>query len=261
MPLDAASPVPPRAPEAAFALRGISLLYPGAGGVRDISLQIRPGERVGLVGPSGGGKTTLLTLMNAMAAPQSGELRLFGESLSGKQEKALQALRRRIGAIPQHDGLVPSFSALQNVATGRLGSVGFWRGLRSVYAPNRAEEEAIYKLLRRVGVGDKLFQRTDKLSGGERQRVAIARALYQAPDALLADEPVASLDPARADDVLALLTDLAEERALTLCVSLHNLPLAQKYLPRLIGVKDGAIAFDAPTEKVTPAMIEALYAF
>lgn len=127
--------------------------------------------------------------------------------------------------------------------------------------PPRARLEQAYELLDRVGIGDKLYARTGKLSGGEQQRVAIARALYQQPTALLADEPVASVDPARARDTIALLVELSQELRLTLLVSLHSLELAREFFPRLIGMRAGKVAFDGAPSAIAPHQIDALYRF
>ena len=148
---------------------------------------------------------------------------------------------------------------LQNVLCGRLGRQGVLASLRSMIRPSRAELEEVHALLERLGVADKLYQRVDSLSGGEQQRVAVARALYQEPGALLADEPLASLDPARARETLELLIDVARERALTLVLSLHDLDLARALVPRLVALRRGALAFDLPTSEVTEEQLAPLY--
>ena len=148
---------------------------------------------------------------------------------------------------------------IQNVASGRLGSQSLLGSLRTVLFPNRGEAVAIHEILERVGIEEKLYERTDRLSGGQQQRVAIARALYQKPVALLADEPVASVDPARARDTVSLLCDVSREQGLTLCMSLHNLDLAREFFPRLIGLRFGRVVFDEPASELTDAQFEALY--
>jgi phosphonate transport system ATP-binding protein len=142
---------------------------------------------------------------------------------------------------------------------GRLGTLSLAATLRSMIVIPRRTEHEIHEILSRVGIGHKLYERTDRLSGGERQRVAIARALYQRPIALLADEPVSSVDPARARDTVELLTSVCRESRLTLCVSLHNLDLAREFFPRLVGLRRGRVAFDANTTELEPGQFETLY--
>jgi phosphonate transport system ATP-binding protein len=149
---------------------------------------------------------------------------------------------------------------IQNVVSGRLGRRGFWSAVRSLTFPAAADVGRAHALLERVGIGDKLYARTDTLSGGQQQRVAIARALFQEPDALLADEPVASVDPARARDLIRLLTELAGERGLTLIASLHNLDLAREFFPRIVGLRGGVKRFDGASSGLDARTAGELYA-
>ncbi len=247
------------AAQAAFRLRDVTVRFADVVALVSISLTIAPGERVGFVGPSGAGKTTLLRLLNANQQATSGEVFLLGEALEQLDQKGLREVRSAIGFVPQHYHLVPSLRVLQNVLLGRLGQQGFWASLRSVFCSRETEQVAVHALLERVGISEKLFAKVDTLSGGQQQRVAIARALYQAPKALLADEPVASVDPTRAEATMALLTTLAEEQNLTLGVSLHDQRLARAFLPRLIGVRGGKIFKDAPATAWTDSDFEELY--
>ncbi len=251
----------PAAGEAAFELRGVTVRFPGVTALDDVSLTIARGELVGLVGPSGAGKTTLLQLLNAGQALDGGTVIALGRRLDHLNAASLKRLRGRIGFIPQRFHLVPSLRVLQNVMLGRLGQQGFWASLRSFLTPGSAEQEAVYQILQRVGVEEKLFVRTDHLSGGQQQRVAIARALYQKPEAILADEPVASVDPARAVATMKLLTRLAGEEGLTLGVSLHDRDLARAFLPRLIGIRGGRVFKDASSDDWSASDFAALYAF
>ncbi|RMH18241.1 MAG: ATP-binding cassette domain-containing protein, partial [Acidobacteria bacterium] len=214
---------------------------------------------VGLVGPSGAGKTTLLRLLNGTLRPSMGRVVVAGDDLSTLTGRALRHLRSRIGMVHQDLSLVPNLRVLHNVLAGRLGRLSLAGALRLLLLPPRSEVRRVYELLARVGIPEKLYQRTDRLSGGQQQRVAIARALYQDPAALLADEPVSSVDPARARDTVALLAEISRERGLTLCISLHNLQLARDYLPRLVGLRDGRVVFDHRTEELTDADFHALY--
>jgi phosphonate transport system ATP-binding protein len=161
--------------------------------------------------------------------------------------------------VHQDLALVPNLRVSQNVIAGGLGALGFLASARAMLLPSSADLERVVAILERVGIGEKLFQRTDSLSGGQRQRVAIARALFQDPRALLADEPVSSVDPARARDTVGLLRSLCAERGLTLLVSLHDLELAREFFPRLVGLRDGRIVFDRPTSELAESEYRELY--
>ena len=215
--------------------------------LRSVDLDVAPGERIALVGPSGAGKTTLLRVLNGVVKPTAGEAFADGIDLAALEGRALREARARVGFVHQDHALVPNLRVWQNVLSGKLGRRGLFASLRSMSFPRGEDLELAYAILERVGIADKLYQRTDTLSGGERQRVAIARALFQDPVALFADEPVASVDPARARDVITLLTSLAEERGLTLIASLHDLALAKEFFPRVVGLRDGVKMLDAPT--------------
>ncbi len=243
----------------AFLLRGAERRFGEVEALSPTDLTVRAGERVALVGPSGAGKTTLLALLNSTLVPSGGEVSLLGSDPAQLSPRALRATRSRIATIPQHLGLVPTFRAWQNVACGRVGSRGLFGTLRDLFLPARTALTAIHTLLDRVGIEDKLYARTAQLSGGQQQRVAVARALYQQPQAILADEPVSSVDPARAASLVALLAELAEERGLTLVMSLHNLDLARTHFPRLVGLRGGRVMFDAPPAQIDEAQFEALY--
>lgn len=225
----------------------------------DASIQVNAGERLAIVGPSGGGKTTLLHLLNGFVLPSEGKALSFSQELGQISSRELRETRARIALIPQQLGLVPSYRVLQNVLTGRFGSRSFLQSLRDIFLPSREDMKAVLLLLERLGVGEKLFHRTSTLSGGQQQRVAIARALFQNPEALLADEPVSSVDPARARDLVKLLLSLAEERGLTLVMSLHNLELAREYFPRLIGLRAGRVVFDEASAQLDPQAFTRLF--
>ncbi len=224
-----------------------------------VDLAIAPGEVVALVGPSGAGKTTLLRLLVGAVRPNAGRVVVDDVDLATTDPGTLRRARARLGFVHQDLALVPNVRVAQNVIAGKLGRRGFLASLRSMLLPSDADLEAAHALLARVGIGDKLFQRTDTLSGGQQQRVAIARALFQEPSALLADEPLASVDPARARALLELLVSLAAERGLTLVLSLHDVALARELVPRCVGLRDGRVAFDRPTADVDDASWRALY--
>src|SRR5687768_4252659 len=240
-------------------LEGVSVRFGGVVALEGVSLSIAPGERVGLVGPSGAGKTTLLRLFNGSVRPSGGKAVVLGRDVSALSAGDLRRLRSRVGFVHQDLSLVPSARVIRNVLSGKLGQRGLAGSVRMMLFPSRAESVEVHRILERVGVQEKLYERTDRLSGGQRQRVAIARALYQEPAALLADEPVASVDPARARDTVSLLASISRESGLTLCMSLHNLDLAREFFPRLIGMRRGRVVFDSPTAELTNGQFDELY--
>ncbi len=244
---------------ASFHLKGVAVAYNGHAALDNVDLKIAAGEAVGLVGPSGAGKTTLLRLLNATRCPTEGTVEVGGEDISRQPLRRLRVVRSRIGVVHQDLSLVPNLRVVRNVLAGKLGQVSFLGGLRLLFVPPRSELRRVYSLLERVGIAEKLYERTDRLSGGQRQRVAIARALYQDPAALLADEPVSSVDPARARDTVALLAEICRERKLTLCMSLHNLELAREFLPRLVGLRGGRVVFDRKSDELDDADFADLY--
>lgn len=244
---------------ASFELSGATVAFDGRTVLSGIDLRIGQGEAVAIVGPSGSGKTTLLRLLGGTLRPTRGSVRMDGTELGQIPRAELRAVRSTVGFIHQDHSLVPILRVVQNVLAGKLGQRGFWRSTRSMLWPTPAELETAHSLLERVGIPEKLFHRTDTLSGGQQQRVAIARALYQDPCAILADEPVASVDPARGRDLLRLLTELAREGGLTLVASLHDLDMARAFLPRTVGLRGGRVVFDAPTAEIPESDFEDLY--
>jgi phosphonate transport system ATP-binding protein len=250
-------PSDPKMPD--FALDHVTVRFGELEALRSITLGIQRGERLALVGPSGSGKSTLLKVLMAAVVPAEGVASMDGRSLAAMSESEVRTARTRIGFVHQHLGLVPNLRASQNVASGRIGRMGLWGAVRHVFAPGSLVRGEIARLLGRVGLAERANSRTDRLSGGQQQRVAIARALWQEPEALLADEPVSSLDPARARAVLGLLSRLSLEDGLTLVVSLHQLELAREYFPRLVGLRGGRVVFDRPSSEVGEAEFRALY--
>lgn len=220
-----------------------------------LSLTIRSGERVALMGPSGGGKSTLLGLLAASLHPDHGRVTIAGQPTTTLRPG--RDLARLVGVMPQGVALVPSLAVVHNVLAGRLGEWGLVRSLASLLVPR--EIDAVHAALDRVGIAEKLWQRTDRLSGGEHQRVALARLLIQHPRAVLADEPVSAVDPARAEDLIALMVALAAEQGQTLIASLHAVPLGLRYFDRIIALRGGRLVFDRPAAAVTPAHLAALY--
>jgi phosphonate transport system ATP-binding protein len=241
----------------AVAWRGVTVEFRGRPVLVDVDLEVRAGERVALVGPSGAGKTTLLRLASGALLPTGGRVEVLGRSTVGLDAPSLRSERARIGVLHQDLDLVGPLRVVHNVNAGRLGRWSLARALWSLLHPGRPAP--VVAALARVGLGDRLHERTDRLSGGERQRVALARLLVQRPDVVLADEPVSSLDPARARDVMALLAGLATEIGSTLVVSLHAFDLARATCDRIVGVRSGRVVFDRPAAAVTAAMGEELY--
>lgn len=212
--------------------------------LRNVSLTVARGERVAVLGPSGTGKTTLFRAINGFAPASSGSILFDGQEVTRAKGNRLRELRTRIGVVSQRHDLVDALAVHQNVMAGALGRWSTWRALRFLFAPNAEELATAQNALERVGLPQKLRVRTAEISGGEHQRVAIARALVQHPDLLLADEPVASLDPSLAEQILSLLTSLAEENHIALLCSLHQPHLAEKYFSRIIEMKNGEIVAD-----------------
>jgi len=213
--------------------------------LNQISLTAARAERVAVLGPSGAGKTTLFRAINGFAATTSGNIRVNGTEVTKARGRALRELRSSIGLVSQRHDLVDRLLVHQNVMAGALGRWPWWRALRFLAWPAKDELDQAAVALRRVGLEDKLRKRTSELSGGEHQRVAIARTLVQKPLLLLADEPVASLDPALAEQVLTLLCSLAEENHVTLLCSLHQPLLAERFFERIIEIRGGEIVGDS----------------
>ena len=243
----------------AFSLQAVTCRYADVVALENLTLEVAPDDRLAVIGPSGSGKTTLLKTFNTVRAPEQGSVAVSGQDTATLTAPALRRLRENIAFIPQHLGLVPNLTVVQNVILGKGGQRGTLRSLRDLLFPSKSDSLAIHEILERVGIEEKMFTRTDRLSGGQQQRVAIARALFQEPGILLADEPVSSVDPARAHDTIRLLNELATENNFTLCVSLHNAGLAREFFPRLIGLRTGRIAFDANPDDVDDRQFESLY--
>jgi phosphonate transport system ATP-binding protein len=204
-----------------------------------VSCAVRWGERVAVLGASGAGKTSLFRAINGFVPAASGTIMVDGIDVSEIRGRALRELRSRIAVISQRHDLVDNLSVHQNVMAGALGRWSSWHALRFLIWPLREELETAREALGRVGLEHKLRSRTSELSGGEHQRVAIARALVQQPILLLADEPVASLDPALSHQILELLCRLAEENHVTLLCSLHQPHLAEHFFERIIELRKG----------------------
>lgn len=222
-----------------------------------IDLEVRKGEKVALIGPSGAGKTTLFRMLNCTLRPTSGRLCIHGENVETLHGRPLRQMRRRIGTVYQQHNLVPRLRVIHNVLSGQLGR---WSTLRSLISLVRPSDiQLAYDALMRVGIEDKIFTRTDELSGGQQQRVAIARVLIQNPEVILADEPVSSVDPSLAQTIIRLLLDISDCMQKTLLMSLHSVDLALAYFPRVIGIKKGKAIFDLSPDKISEDLLADLY--
>lgn len=241
---------------AALVLRGVTVTHGARRALDGVDLVVRAGERVALVGPSGAGKSTLLGLGTGMVHPSAGQVEALGVDPAGADAVTLRGLRRRIGTVHQQLNLVGPLRVVHNLNAGRLGSWSRLRAARSLVRP--VEVDRAREALERVGIADRIDVRTDRLSGGEQQRVALARVLVQDPEVVLADEPVSSLDPARADEVMSLLCEvLGADR--TLVVSLHDFDLAVRHCDRIVGLREGRVVLDRASAEVGPEVRSWLY--
>ena len=234
---------------------GLSKSFGTLTALASLDFAIGSGERVALAGPSGSGKTTLLYILAGLLPPDRGQLFLDSRSIAGLRPG--KQLSEIVGLIQQQLDLVPQLPVVQNVLAGRLGQWGLFRSLTSLFSAR--ERGRAYDALSRLGIADKIDARTSRLSGGEQQRVAIARLMLQDPQIILADEPVSSLDPARAEEILGLLTEVAAESGRTVVASLHTPDLIKKHFTRVIGLRQGVLQFDIPTCELTAPVIDALY--
>ena len=226
--------------------------------LRGLELQVAAGEHVAVIGPSGAGKTTLLQLLACALPPGAGGLQLDGQSPWQLPRAELQRLRGRLFLAPQVPPLPPRQRVVTAVLAGRLPAMGTWQSLRSLFYP--ADIPAAFEALDRFDLADKLFERVDRLSGGERQRVGLARALLSPASLWLIDEPLSALDPTRASQAIDTLLSAARERGTTLVATLHQVDVALAHFPRIVGLRDGTIAFDLPAAQVGRERLAALYA-
>ncbi|HVY42652.1 MAG TPA: phosphonate ABC transporter ATP-binding protein [Hyphomicrobiaceae bacterium] len=232
--------------------------YPkGDRALNGVSLSVPPGQVVGLIGPSGAGKSTLIRCVNRLVEPTSGQLYLGDIELTGLSRGRLREARRRIGMIFQEFALVERLTVMENVLSGRLGYVSFWRSLTRRFP--QADIAKAFAILERVGLSEHVDKRADALSGGQRQRVGIARALEQDPELLLVDEPTASLDPKTSRQIMRLITEICAERKLAAIINIHDVALAQMFVARIIGLRAGRIVYDGPPSGLTQDTLVAIY--
>ena len=222
----------------------------------EVSFAVAPGEFCVLLGRSGAGKSSLLRIITGLTSATNGAVEVSGETLA---PETLQAVRRRIATIHQHFNLVDRLSVAQNILSGLAAQTPLWRCLLQRYPPKR--EAAAAALARRVGLPESAFNQPARtLSGGQQQRVGIARALISDPDLLLADEPVASLDPTLSEEIIALLRAAARERRAAVLCSLHQTDLARAFADRIVALRAGKVVFDGPPAELSDAAAEAIYA-
>jgi phosphonate transport system ATP-binding protein len=225
--------------------------------VQNVSFTLSRGEFLVVLGPSGAGKSTLMRCINHLAVPTAGRILVNGREVTQKHRE-LRKLRQGIGMVFQQFNLVPRLSVIMNVLAGRLSYRSAWRSL--FYSFTHEDRVIALEALEMVGLGHKAFQRADTLSGGEQQRVGIARALAQRPSVILADEPVASLDPKIARQVLGYLKDISQRLGISVICNLHQIDFAREYAQRLIGLARGELIFDGRPDELTPEVIERIYA-
>ncbi|MGJ8688886.1 MAG: phosphonate ABC transporter ATP-binding protein [Gammaproteobacteria bacterium] len=239
-------------------LTGLSKRYAtGDLALNDISLTVPAGQVLALIGPSGAGKSTLIRCVNRLVEPSAGKVELDGVDISKVRGNALRQARRQIGMIFQNYALVERLSVMENVLSGRLAYVGFWRSYFRKFPASDVQQA--YKLLSRVGLETMLDKRSDALSGGQKQRVGIARALMQNPKLLLVDEPTASLDPKTSRQIMRLICELCQEQNLATIINIHDVALAQQFVHRVVGLRAGKVVYDGPPEGLTPEILTTIY--
>jgi len=246
-----------KASQPVLTLQNVAVTYAnGVAALAPTSLSLAKGRFVVLLGPSGAGKSTLLRCMNGLVKPSQGDVTVEGRGSIFKSPAALRAHRRRTGMIFQQHHLIGRLPALQNVLMGRIASHGT---VRSLLPLPKADRFMALQALERVGLLDRALNRADQLSGGQQQRVGIARAMAQRPEIILADEPVASLDPVAGEKVLADLHRICREDGITAVVSLHQVDLARRFADRIIGLSGGRIIFDGPPAQLGNTTIDDIY--
>jgi len=225
--------------------------------LQGVDLSIPDGQVLALIGPSGAGKSTLIRCVNRLVEPTNGSAILNDINLTNLSARQLRKARRKMGMIFQEYALVERLTVMENVLSGRLGYVGFWRSYFRKF-PKKDVKEA-YRLLDRVGLLEMANKRADELSGGQRQRVGICRALIQDPDLLLVDEPTASLDPKTSRQIMRLINELCEERGLTAIINIHDVLLAQMFSQRIVGLALGKVVYDGNPDGLTPEVLTQIY--
>ncbi|MDH5411925.1 MAG: phosphonate ABC transporter ATP-binding protein [Alphaproteobacteria bacterium] len=239
-------------------LEGLTKRYPtGDLALKGVDLEVPKGQVLALIGPSGAGKSTLIRCINRLVEPTGGRATLDGMDITALGVGGLRQARRRMGMIFQEYALVERLTVMENVLSGRLGYVGFWRSWFRKFPQSDVDEA--FRLLDRVGLAEMCDKRADELSGGQRQRVGIARALIQDPALLLVDEPTASLDPKTSRQIMRLICELCEERGLAAIINIHDVLLAQMFVPRIVGLRLGEVVYDGPSDGLSPDVLTEIY--
>ncbi len=226
--------------------------------LKGVSFEVGEKDFCAIIGPSGAGKSTLIRCVNRLVEPAAGSILLFGEEVTTLPAGRLRKLRRNVGMIFQEFNLVDRMSVMDNVLSGRLGYTGTIRSLFRWFP--RSDIRRALEILYRVGLSDQIDKRADELSGGQRQRVGIARALMQDPKLLLLDEPTSALDPKISREVMALIKDIAGEFGVPVLCNIHDVQLAKEFCNKVIGLQDGLVMFDGPTESMADSDLQAIYA-
>ena len=238
--------------------QNVSKRYPnGFEALKDINLKIEQGEFVAVIGLSGAGKSTLIRTINRMHDITEGTLTVDGTNVMELQGKSLRTFRRKIGMIFQSFNLITRTTVIKNVLTAFVPELPWWRAFLGVF--KKEEKIAALEALDKMGILDKAFVRADQLSGGQQQRVALARTLAQNPQIILADEPVASLDPVTARQVMDDFKRINQDMNITVIINIHHVELALQYASRVIGIREGKIVYDGPSAQVTQQVLDSIY--
>lgn len=243
---------------ATLQLKNLSMHYSAKDkALTDVTIDVQAGEIVGLIGPSGAGKSTLIRCINRLNNPTNGQVLFKDQDLTKLGGQSLRKARRKIAMIFQEYALIERLTVMENVLSGRLGYVPFWRSMLRKY-PEQDIQQA-YALLDRVGLKEHADKRVDALSGGQRQRVGIARALAQDPELLLIDEPTAALDPRTARQVMRLISEVCSERGLPAIINIHDVNLAKMFVKRIIGLQQGVVVFDGKPQQLDDSVLTLIY--
>ena len=238
--------------------QNVSKRYPnGFEALKDINLKIEQGEFVAVIGLSGAGKSTLIRTINRMHDISEGALTVDGTNVRELQGKSLRAFRRKIGMIFQSFNLITRTTVIKNVLTAFVPELPWWRAFFGIF--KKEEKIAALESLDKMGILDKAFVRADQLSGGQQQRVALARTLAQNPQIILADEPVASLDPVTARQVMDDFQRINRDMNITVIINIHHVELALQYASRVVGIREGRIVYDGPASKVDQEILDSIY--
>lgn len=236
----------------------LTKIYPtGTKALEGVSFTVDKPQVVAIIGPSGAGKSTLIRCINRLVEASSGEVILGNIDILSLNRRELRKARRQMGMIFQEYNLIERLTVMENLLSGRLGYVGFWKSYRRKFS--KTDFAAAFELLERVGLSGYQNTRADALSGGQRQRVGISRALMQQPDLLLVDEPTASLDPKTSRQIMRLIVELAHEKGTPTLVNIHDVELAQSFCDRIIGLAAGKIVFDGSTQQITEQVLTDIY--